>query len=38
VYFTDRYIGSDTLLVADVPYVAHECDELAFEFMPDDEG
>jgi hypothetical protein len=38
VYFTDRYIGSDTLLVADVPYVAHECDELAFEFMTDDEG
>ncbi len=37
VYFTDQYIGSDTVLVADVPYVAHECDELAFEFMPEEE-
>ena len=37
VYFTDQYVGSDTLLVADVPYVAHECDELAFEFMPEGE-
>jgi hypothetical protein len=35
VYFTDRYIGSDTVLVADVPYVAHPCDELAPEFIPD---
>ena len=32
VYFTDQYIGSDTVLVADVPYVAHPCDELTFEF------
>lgn len=32
VYFTDQYIGSDTVLVADVPYVAHPCDELAPEF------
>jgi hypothetical protein len=36
-YFTDQYIGSDTVLVADVPYVAHECDELAFEFMQEEE-
>ena len=35
VYFTDTYAGSDTVLVADVPYVAHPCDELAFEFAPD---
>jgi hypothetical protein len=35
VYFTDQYIGSDTVLVADVPYVAHPCDELAYEFIPD---
>jgi hypothetical protein len=33
VYFTDQYIGSDTVLVADVPYVAHPCDELAPEFI-----
>jgi hypothetical protein len=33
VYFTDRYVGSDTVLVADVPYVAHPCDELAPEFV-----
>jgi hypothetical protein len=32
VYFTDRYIGSDTLQVADVPYVAHPCNELTYEF------
>ena len=37
VYFTDEYSGSDTVLVADVPYIAHPCDELAFEFMPEDE-
>jgi hypothetical protein len=33
VYYTDRYVGSDTVLVADVPYVAHPCDELTFEFI-----
>jgi uncharacterized protein DUF6152 len=32
VYFSDRYVGSDTVLVADVPYVAHPCDELTPEF------
>jgi hypothetical protein len=35
VYFTDQYAGSDTVLVADVPYVAHPCDELAPEFIPE---
>ena len=34
VYFTDQYKGSDQVLVADVPYVAHPCDELAPEFIP----
>jgi hypothetical protein len=34
VYFTDQYKGSDQVLVADVPYVAHPCDELAPEFLP----
>jgi hypothetical protein len=34
VYFTDQYKGSDQVLVADVPYVAHRCDELAPEFLP----
>jgi hypothetical protein len=33
VYFTDRYEGSDVVLPADVPYVAHACDELAPEFI-----
>jgi hypothetical protein len=33
VYFTDQYRGSDQVLVADVPYVAHPCDELAPEFL-----
>jgi hypothetical protein len=32
VYFTDQYKGSDQVLVADVPYEAHRCDELAPEF------
>ena len=36
VYFTDRYVGSDTVLVADVPWVAHPCNELAFEFIPEE--
>jgi hypothetical protein len=34
VYFTDEYKGSDTVLVADVPYEAHPCNELAPEFQP----
>jgi len=33
VYFTGQYVGSDTMLVAEVPYVAHRCDELAPEFQ-----
>ncbi len=33
VYFTDEYIGSDTLLVADVPYENHGCTELTYEFL-----
>jgi hypothetical protein len=32
VYYTDRYVGYDVVLPADVPYVAHRCDELAPEF------
>ena len=32
VYFTDEYKGSDKVLVADVPYEAHRCSELAPEF------
>ncbi len=32
VYFTDEYTGSDTLLVADVPYENHGCTELTYEF------
>lgn len=36
VYFTDQYKGSDTVLVADVPYEAHPCNELAYEFIPED--
>jgi len=31
-YFTGQYVGSDTLLVSDVPYVAHPCNELTYEF------
>jgi len=33
VYFTDKYLGSDTLLVADVPYENHGCEELTYEFL-----
>jgi hypothetical protein len=32
VYFVGEYVGADTVLVSDVPYVAHPCDELAPEF------
>jgi hypothetical protein len=32
VYFTDMYVGSDTVLVADVPYEPHPCSELTYEF------
>ncbi len=32
VYFTDQYVGRDQVLVADVPYEAHPCNELAPEF------
>ena len=34
VYFTDKYSGSDTVLVADVPYEPHPCSELTPEFRP----
>jgi hypothetical protein len=33
VYFTDEYKGRDQVLVADVPYEAHRCSELAPEFQ-----
>jgi hypothetical protein len=33
-YFTAPYTGSDKVIVADVPYVAHRCAELAPEFIP----
>lgn len=35
VYFSDQYVGYDIVLPADVPYVAHRCDELAPEFIDD---
>ena len=35
VYYTDQYIGFDVVLPADVPYVAHRCNELAPEFIDD---
>ena len=34
VYFTDQYVGYDIVLPSDVPYVAHPCNELAPEFVP----
>jgi len=34
VYFTDQYSGRDQVLVADVPYEAHPCNELTPEFRP----
>jgi len=33
VYFAEPYVNSDTLLVADVEYVKHDCNELTFEFL-----
>lgn len=38
VYFTDEYVGSDTLLVADVPYENHGCEELTYEFREFQQG
>ncbi|MES2625392.1 MAG: DUF6152 family protein [Pseudomonadota bacterium] len=38
VYFTDEYIGSDTLLVADVPFENHGCSELTYEFLEYQKG
>ena len=32
VYFAEVYSNSDVMLVADVPYEDHGCDELTFEF------
>jgi hypothetical protein len=36
VYFTDKYVGSDTVLVSDVPYEPRPCSELTPEFRPND--
>ena len=36
VYFADQYVGFDIVLPSDVQYVAHPCDELAFEFIPEE--
>lgn len=33
-YFTDRYVGSDTVLPADAPYAVDDCKELAYEYQP----
>lgn len=33
VYFVGQYKGSDTVLVSDVPWVPHPCEELAPEFI-----
>jgi hypothetical protein len=35
VYFTDQYVGSDTVLPADVPYEPRPCKELTYEFNPE---
>ena len=34
LYFTDKYTGSDTVLMADAPFEVDRCKELAHEFMP----
>lgn len=33
VYFAEPYVRSDVLLVADVPFEDHGCEELTFEFL-----
>jgi hypothetical protein len=35
VYYTDRYVGYDIVLPADVPWIPHACEELAPEFIPE---
>ena len=32
VYYTDNYVGSDTVLPADVPFAVDQCKELAYEY------
>jgi hypothetical protein len=36
-YYTDSYVGSDTVLPADAPFAVDQCKELAFEYMSGDE-
>jgi len=38
VHFVDQYAGSDTVLPADAPFAVDECRELAYEYMPSDDG
>jgi hypothetical protein len=38
LYFTDKYIGSDTVLMADAPFEVDRCKELAHEFITAPEG
>lgn len=38
LYFTDRYVGSDTVLPADAPFAVDQCKELAFEYTTADEA
>jgi len=36
LYFTDQYVGEDTVLPADAPFAVDQCKELAFEYRADD--
>ncbi|MGD8810659.1 MAG: hypothetical protein PVG24_13705, partial [Gammaproteobacteria bacterium] len=35
-YFTDEYVGEDTVMPADAPFAVDQCKELAFEYRVDD--
>jgi hypothetical protein len=36
-YFTDQYIGEDTVLPADAPFAVDQCEELAYEYTVGEE-
>ncbi len=35
LYFTDQYVGEDTVLIADAPFAVDQCKELASEYRVD---
>jgi hypothetical protein len=36
VYFSDDYVGAETVMPADAPFAVDQCKELAFEYTTPD--